>query len=53
MNDRGCGIVRARKIGETLLVGIALAMGLTFATQAFALPYCPKYGHYVCADFEE
>jgi len=38
---------------KTLLMGIALAIGMTFATQAFALPYCTKHGHYVCADFEE
>jgi len=38
---------------KTLLVGIALAMGLTFASQAFALPYCPNHGHYVCTDYEK
>jgi hypothetical protein len=39
----------------TLLVGIALAMGLTFASQAFALP-CPngtwQSGHYVCDNYD-
>jgi hypothetical protein len=41
---------------KTVLMGIAFAIGLAFATQAFALP-CPngtlQGGHYVCADFEE
>jgi hypothetical protein len=44
------------RIMKTLLVGIALAIGLAFATQAFALP-CPdgtwQGGHYVCADYDE
>ena len=39
-----------------LLVGIALAMGVAFATQAFALP-CPDgtvhNGHYVCGNYEQ
>jgi hypothetical protein len=39
---------------KTLLVGIALAAGLVFATQAFALQYCAwQHGHYICADYEE
>jgi hypothetical protein len=38
---------------RTLLVGITLAIGLVLATQAFALPYCPKPSHYVCTDYEE
>jgi len=41
---------------KTLLVGIAFAIGLVFASQAFALP-CPngtwQGGHYVCANYEE
>jgi hypothetical protein len=39
---------------KMLLVGIALAIGLTLATQALALPYCSKQGqgHYVCTDYE-
>ena len=27
---------------KTLLVGIAFAIGMVFASQAFALPYCPN-----------
>ena len=39
---------------KTLLVGIALAIGLTFTTQAFAIPYCSKHhGHYNCADYDQ
>jgi hypothetical protein len=41
---------------KTLLVGIAFAIGMVFASQAFPLP-CPdgtwQNGHYVCADFDE
>jgi hypothetical protein len=41
---------------KTLLAGITLAMGLAFATQAFALP-CPngtwQGGQYVCVDYDE
>jgi hypothetical protein len=51
--------MHARKLGETimktLIVGIAFAIGVAFATQAFALP-CPNgtwQGHYVCANFDE
>jgi hypothetical protein len=44
-------------IMKTLLVGIAFTIGMTFASQAFALPYCPNgtwHGHYnVCADYDE
>jgi hypothetical protein len=41
---------------KTLLVGIAFAIAMVFASQAFAadLPDCPnvkwKNGHYVCGD---
>ena len=50
--------MRPTKSGQTimkiLLAGIAFAIGLAFATQAFALPYCQwQHGHYVCADYEE
>ena len=42
---------------KTLLVGIAFAIGVVFASQAFALPYCPnstwQHGHYVCASYDE
>jgi hypothetical protein len=41
---------------KTLLVGIAFAIGMVFASQAFALP-CPdgtwQNGHYVCMSYEE
>ena len=41
---------------KTFLVGIAFAIGLTLATQAFALP-CPngtvQNGHYVCGDYDQ
>jgi len=42
---------------KTLLVGIAFAMGMVFATQAFALPNCPdgrwQNGHFICASCDE
>ena len=38
---------------KTLFVGIVLAIGLTFATQAFAIPYCPNHGPYNCIDYEQ
>jgi len=41
---------------KTLLVGIALAVAMTFATQAFALPCTNgtwQNGHYVCADYDQ
>jgi ubiquitin C-terminal hydrolase len=52
--------MQATKSGETimrmLLAGIAFAIGIAFASQAFALP-CPngtlQGGHYICADFDE
>jgi hypothetical protein len=43
---------------KTLLVGIAFAIGMLFASQAFAaeLPDCPKgawkHGHYICGDIQ-
>jgi hypothetical protein len=59
-NDRVVGSSIQEKLGrsamKTLLVGIAFAIGLVFASQAFALP-CPngtwQGGHYVCANYEE
>ena len=40
---------------KMLLAGIAVAIGLAFASQAFALP-CPsgtvQNGHYVCGDYD-
>jgi hypothetical protein len=39
-----------------LLAGIAFAIGIAFASQAFALP-CPngtlQGGRYICADYDE
>jgi hypothetical protein len=60
MNDRAVGICTQQKLGrsamKTLLVGIAFAIGMVFASQAFALP-CPngtwQGGHYTCATYEE
>jgi hypothetical protein len=60
MNDRVVGLCVREKLGrsamKTLLAGTAFAIGIVFASQAFALP-CPKGmwqgGHYVCADFDE
>jgi hypothetical protein len=57
MNDRVVGLCIQGKLGrsamKTLLVGIAFAIGMVFASQAFALPYCPTHGHYVCSDFDQ
>src|SRR5262249_6259157 len=58
MDDRSAGLCIQGKLGrsamKTLLVGIALAIGI--ASQAFALP-CPhgtwQNGHYVCADYDQ
>jgi len=40
---------------KTLLIGIAFALVLGFASQAFALPYCLStgHGHYACATYDE
>jgi hypothetical protein len=41
-------------IMKMLLAGVAFAMGVAFASQAFALPYCTwQHGHYVCGDYDE
>jgi hypothetical protein len=41
-------------IMKMLLAGIAFAIGLAFASQAFALPYCTwQHSHYVCADYDQ
>jgi hypothetical protein len=62
MNDRVVGLsvpgkILGRQPMKTLLAGIALAIGMIFTSQAFALPYCPnsiwQQGHYVCANFDE
>jgi hypothetical protein len=41
---------------KTLLAGVAVAIGMLFASQAFALP-CPngawQDGHYVCVSYDE
>jgi hypothetical protein len=41
---------------KTLLVGITFAVGMVFASQAFALP-CPngtwQNGHFICASYDE
>jgi hypothetical protein len=42
-------------IMKMLLAGIAFAMGLAFASQAFALPCSNgtwQNGHYVCGDYD-
>jgi hypothetical protein len=52
--------MRPTKSGETimrmLLAGIAFAIGIAFASKAFALP-CPngtwQGGHYICADYDQ
>jgi hypothetical protein len=42
---------------KTFLAGVVLAIAVTFASQASALPWCTNgtwHGHYyVCADFED
>ena len=42
---------------KMLLMGIAFAIGMAFASQAVALPYCShgswQHGHYVCADYDQ
>jgi hypothetical protein len=42
---------------KTLLVGIAFAMGMVFASQALALPYRPsgtwQHGHYICTSYDQ
>ena len=41
-------------IMKMLLAGVAFAIGLAFASQAFALPYCTwQHNHYVCEDYDE
>jgi hypothetical protein len=44
---------KGETIMKMLLAGIAFAIGVAFASQAFALPYCTwQYGHYVCGDYD-
>ena len=41
-------------IMKMLLAGVAFAIGVAFASQAFALPYCTwQHSHYVCADYDQ
>jgi hypothetical protein len=41
-------------IMKMLLLGISFALGVAFASQAFALPYCTwQHSHYVCADYDQ
>jgi len=46
--------IQGRAPMKTLLVGIAFAIGMVLASQAFAAPHCPnsiwQSGHYVCSD---
>ena len=38
---------------KMLVAGIAFAIGVAFASQAFALPYCAwQHGHYACGDYD-
>jgi hypothetical protein len=43
---------------KTLIVGIAFAMAMVFASQAFALPNCPNGSwehdwHHICANYDQ
>jgi hypothetical protein len=41
-------------IMKMLLAGVALAIGVAFASQGLALPYCTwQHSHYVCADYDQ
>jgi hypothetical protein len=46
---------KGEMIMKMLLAGIVFAIGLAFASQAFALP-CPngtsQSGHYLCGDYD-
>jgi len=46
--------IQGRGPMKTLLIGIAFAMGIVLASQAFAAAHCPngiwQSGHYVCSD---
>ena len=61
MNDRIARLCIQENVGrlamKMLLMGIAFAIGMVFASQAFALPYCShgswQHGHYVCADYDQ
>jgi hypothetical protein len=40
-------------IMKMLLAGVVFAIGVAFASQAFALPYCTwQHGHHVCGDYD-
>jgi hypothetical protein len=59
-NDRVARLCMSGNLGrsamKTLLVGVAFAIGMVFASQAFALP-CPngtwQNGHFICASYDE
>ena len=43
---------------KTVLVGMAFAIGMVFASQAFAVPNCPngiweQGRHHICANYNE
>jgi hypothetical protein len=42
---------------QALLAGIALAIAVLFASEAFAMPYCTggtyKDGHFVCTSLDD
>jgi hypothetical protein len=42
---------------KALLAGIALAIAMLFASEAFAMPYCTggtfKDGHFVCTSLDD
>ena len=41
-------------IMKMLLAGVAFAIGVAFASQAFAVPYCTwHHSQYVCADYDQ
>jgi hypothetical protein len=41
-------------IMKMLVAGVALAIGVAFASQAFAVPYCTwHHSQYVCADYDQ
>jgi hypothetical protein len=60
-NDELVGLSMQGKLGrlsmKTILAGIAFAIAVAFASQAFALPYCAndnwQHGHYTCTNLDE
>jgi hypothetical protein len=52
LSEYGCK-EKGEIIMKMLLAGVAFAIGVAFASQAFALPYCTwQHGHYVCGDYD-